>query len=229
MARAGHCVIMEIRILSQVTALRDCCCLLAIYSPPCGNTSCSWNKNLGSSAASDEIPANLDGKGTPVCTNELPWNLLELPWNLLVLLSWELCSHPGVLPWEGSPSWRSPAWKSVPEWLSWDQSCSRSVDFLKRWIFPFWLELGTWLRHPLRADLGVPERKRDSGECFIFKSSFIWFTEEECGKSGVLQTHLLWNYGLSRILLPLDFPVGMRLCFTFGDAAWKGVKDWSFF
>lgn len=47
----------------------------------------------------------------------------------------------------------------------------------------------------------------------------------------------LWNYVLSRILLPLDFavgaggqdfPVGMRLCFTLGDAARKVGKDWSF-
>lgn len=57
---------------------------------------------LGSSAAlvtfqQDEIPANLNGKGTPACTNELPWNLL-------VLLSWELWSHTGALPWEGLSS-----------------------------------------------------------------------------------------------------------------------------
>lgn len=56
-AQAGHCFLMEIRILSQVTALRDCCCLgfafpfiLAISSPPLGNTSCSLfspSGNLG--------------------------------------------------------------------------------------------------------------------------------------------------------------------------------------
>lgn len=43
LAWARHCFLMEIRILSQ-----DCCCLgfallfiLALYSPPCGNTLCS--------------------------------------------------------------------------------------------------------------------------------------------------------------------------------------------
>lgn len=160
-ARAGRCVLMEIRISSQVTTLRDCCCLgfafpfvLAIYSPPCGNASCSlfsptgiWAElvGLGSSAAlvtfqRGEIPASLGGKGTPVCASELPWNLL-------VLLSWELWSHTRALPWEGFPGQGSSvllgtAWKTVPEQLGWDQSFSRSVDFLKRWIFPFGLELG---------------------------------------------------------------------------------------
>lgn len=102
---------------------------------------------LGGSAAlvtfqRGEIPANLRGKGTPVCTSEFPWNPL-------VLLSWELWSHTRALPWEGLSGRRSrvllgtgTAWKTVPEWLSWDQSCRRSVDFLKSWIFPFWLELG---------------------------------------------------------------------------------------
>lgn len=160
LAQAGRCFLMEIRILSQVTALRDCCCLgfafpfiLAIYSPPCGNTSCSlfspsgnlgraqiWG--LGGSAAlvtfqHSEIPANLNGKGTPACT-------IKLPWNLLVLLKLGI-----VITHRGTALGRilqlrelCPAWKTVPEWLSWDQSCSRSVDFLKRWISPFWLELG---------------------------------------------------------------------------------------
>lgn len=120
-------------------------CLVLLVFPPTG----IWVEpvGLGGSAASvtfqrGEIPANPSGKGTPVCTSEFPWNPL-------VLLSWELWSHTRALPWEGLSGQRSrvllgtgAAWKTVPEWLSWDQSCSRSVDFLKRWIFPFWLELG---------------------------------------------------------------------------------------